>query len=817
MKLWQDVRFAWRTLRRNPGFGGLSLFTLTVGIAATSAVASVAYAVLLGSLPYPDPDRLVMLQQFRSEQGTLEPLESSWLDYKDWRAQRESFEDLGAYSSPMAFNLLTDGEPQRVNGEMVTSSYFRLLRIQPVVGRIFTPQDDNTPGVPRIVLLGNGLWRRRFGADPGVVGEALVIDGEGYQISGVLPEGFQGLTDEAEIWLPATMGNEVLGDSRFLERRGVRWLQVVGRLEQGATVEQAQSTLDAINTELRRKYPDTNEGMVVQVKTLSEVWSGDLRFSLLTLLGAAVFVLLIAWTTVANLLLARATARQREVAVRSSLGASQGQLTRQLLTESLLLAVLSSLGGLLLAFWTTDLLVAASSIRFQSFVDIGPDPRVVGAVVVLSLACGVAFGLAPAWMSMRQGLVLLREGRSSSGVARNRLQNALVVAEVALAFFLLVGAGLITKGFQRYHARDFGFQPKNLLTVRVDLKGRRYADTEVMTTLARQYLERLQATPGIRSAVIQAPGIPTDGGAGNSFVVEDLLSKTKDGVVFLVFHHVTPGYFSSLGIPLLRGRDFTSSDTPTSPLSIIISQEMVRRYWPNEDPLGKRMRFGRRDPNAPWFTVVGVVGDLNHEAIRRDPAPGPDVYFSLLQFPPLLVPQFAFLVRPEGVPPLSLATQVEGALQSVTPELPPYDLDTMENRLEQFEAQGRFLMLLMRLFASIALVLAAAGLYGVLSYSVAQRTRELGIRVALGAQARDLTRLVVGRAAALAVTGLILGLLASLSLSRLFESLLYGVSPTDRVTLFGTSALLFAVAMAAAYVPARRAMRIEPTISLRTE
>lgn len=817
MALWRDLRFAFRLLWRNPGFTWVSLFTLTLGIAATSAVGSVANAVLFKSLPYPDPGRLVAVEQSKNEKGELLAYQISWLDFKDFQARSDVFQDLGAYSSPTSFTLLVGGEAQRVQGELATASYFRLLELRPAAGRLFLPQDDATPGVPRHVLLGHGLWRRRFGGDPGVVGQTLVVDGRGYQIVGVLPEGFQGLTDEAEIWLPITLASEVLGDPRFLERRGVRWLQVAGRLKPGRSVEQADQALDAVNAALRQEYPDSNENMVVEVKTLSEAWFGDLRFALLTLLGAALFVLLIAWATVANLLLARATARQREVAVRSSLGASWGQLTRQLLAESLLLGLLSALGGLLLAAWTTDLLVDASAVRFRSFVDIGLEPRVIGAVVALSLACAAAFGLAPAWMSVRQGVSSLRDARSSSGTGRRRLQSSLVVAEVALAFFLLAGAGLVTKSFQRYLARDLGFQPKDLLTVRVDLKGERYADPGIMILLARQYLERLRTLPGVASAVIESPGMPTDGSTVNSFVIEDLLSTTKDGVVPMAFHHVTPGYFAALGIPLVRGRDFTAADTPDSPLAIIISQQMARRVWPDEDPLGKRMRFGKRDPNAPWFTVVGVVGDLRQEALRQDPWTGPEAYFSILQFPPLLVPRLSFLIRPEGVPAESLASQVEAELRAVAPEVPPYDFDTMQRRLERFEARERFLMLLMTLFAAVALVLATAGLYGVLSYSVIQRARELGIRMALGAQSRDLLRLVIGRAAVLAAAGLLLGLAASLGLNRLFASLLYGVSPTDLAILSGVGALLFAVALAAASVPARRALRTDPTISFRAE
>jgi predicted permease len=815
---WQDLRFALRALLRNPSFTFVAVFILVLGIAATTSVTTVATAVLLHDLPYPDPSRLVLLEGFKDEKGSLETFPSSYLDYGDWKSKSRSFEDVGAHSFAQAFNLLSVGEPERVNGELVDSSYFHLLGVRPILGRTLTAQDDSKPGEPRIVVLSNRLWQRRFGGDPRVIGKSLIVDGENYQIVGVMPARFRGLTDEAEIWLPLTMGNEVLGNPRFLNRRSVRWLVVVARLKPGATVAQAQREMDVLNAALAEEFADSNEHMVVHIKTLQQSLVGDLRFPLLTLLGASAFVLLIAWTTVANLLLARATARQREMVVRSALGATRSRLIQQLVTESLVLAGISGALGLLLAQWTTRLLVAASAIKFQSYVGLGLNPLVVATILALSLLCGIVFGLAPAWLGLRGSSGALREGSSSTGRARHRFQSSLVIAEMAMALFLLIGAGLMIKGFQRFRQTDLGFEPRNLLTLRVDLKGKRYADTRTMAQLARLYRQRLQSLPGIRSVSIEGPVMPTDGWFGNSFIVEDLLAKTKDGVAFLVFHNVSPGFFHNLGIPLIQGRDFTEADNETSSQVIVISQAMVRKYWPNEDPLGKRMKFGKRDPAAPWFTVVGVVGDLDERAMQEVEWPGPDVYFAVQQFPPLLVPRFTFLLRPErDVAPMSLASRVENELRTVSPELPPYDTDTMEHRLDVFAAKGHFLVLLMGLFAGLALVLAAVGLYGVLFYSVTQRTREMGIRVTLGAQSVDVVRLVVGRAAVLAAAGLGIGLGAAVILNRFFQSLLYGVSPTDRLTLLATTALLFLVAMAATYFPTRRALRVQPTIALRTE
>jgi predicted permease len=815
--LLQDLRFAWRTLTRNPGFSLVALLMLVLGIAATTAVTTVVSAVLLRSLPYPDPGRLVVFDEFKEEAGDLENSPASYLDYKDWKADTTSFADIGLHSFALAFNLQTAGETERVNGEVVDSSYFRLLGAQPAAGRLLTAQDDSKPGEPRIVVLAYSYWQRRFAGDRGAIGRSLLIDGRSYQIVGVAAARFKGLTDDAELFLPITMGNEILGDPRFLDIRGARWLLAFGRLKPGVTRARAQQEINAVNRTLEKSFPTTNEHMVVHLSSLQESLFGDLRFPLLTLCGASLFVLLIAWATVANLLLARATARQREIAIRDALGATRGRLLRQLITESLLLAVLSSALGLLLARWATGVLVAASAVTLQSFVDLGLDPLVVTAIVVLSLLCGTAFGLAPAWLGVRGSAGALREGGSSKGVARHRFQSALVVAEVALAIFLLIGAGLLIKGFQHTRQAEVGFRPENLLTARVDLKGKRWADARVMTHLARQYRERLAAIPGVQSVSIEGPVMPTDGPFDNSFIVEDLLPRTKDGVVHMVFHHVSPGYFKNLGIPLIEGRAFDETDSPTSPLAIIITQEMKRQYWPNGSPLGKRMKFGRRDPNAPWFSVVGVVGNLNQKALQELEWPGPDVYFAIQQFPPLIIPRMTFLLRADRVPPLSLAARVQSELKAVAPDLPPYDVDTMEHRIDQFSARQRFLVLVMSIFAGLALVLATSGLYGVLFYAVVQRTRELGIRVAMGAQSRDLLRLVVGRAAALVGLGLAIGLLAAVLLNRLFQSLLYGVSPTDLPTFLGTSIVLFLVAMAASYIPARQAMRVPPVVALRAQ
>lgn len=817
--VWNDLRYAWRRLWTSPGFTLVILATLTLGVGATSSVASVVEAVLFQKLPFPDSERLVLLENVKHEDGKREHFPSSWLDFKDWRRRSHSFEEIAVHSNTHAFNLSSEGETERVEGEIVSATYFPLVKLKPVLGRAFDLADDELKDAPRHVILGYDYWQHRFGGDPQVLGRNLMVDGTSYEIIGILPAGFKGLSDQARIWLPASMSNDINGDSRFLNRRAVRWLLGVGRLKPGVTVAQAQEDMDGVSAALAKEFPDTNEKFSVEPKTLRQYWLGDLRFPLLTLLGSSLFVLLIAWTTVANLLLARAVARQREISVRVALGATRKRLVRQLLTESLLLSLLSCALGLLVAYFCTDALLKVSSVQLK-FVEASLSLPVVGTILVLSTACGVFFGLVPAWMSLKgDGVqIALRQAGSSSGAGRQRFQSILVVGEVAVALFLLIGAGLMIQGFRHSLHADLGFRPEGLLTVRMDLQNKRYANAGAMIRVGHQYLERLQAMPGVKSAALVSPDMPTDNWYGNSFILEDRLKNGGNGVVFLVFHHVTPGYFSQMGMRLLEGRDFTTTDTATSPLAIVISQGMKLRYWPNENALGKRMRFGRRDPNAPWFTVVGVVSDLNQMAMQNMEWPGPDVYFALFQFPPLLVPQYAAMIRPRaGVNPLSLAQPLQATLKEVARDVPPYDVDMMEHRLETFTAKGRFAVLLMGLYAGIALALATAGLYGVLYYSVTQRTRELGIRVAVGAQDGDLVRLVVGRAAFLILLGLALGLGASIMLNRLFTSLLYGIAPTDLLTFGSASVLLFAVAMIATWHPARRAIRVPPAIALRPE
>jgi predicted permease len=489
------------------------------------------------------------------------------------------------------------------------------------------------------------------------------------------------------------------------------------------------------------------------------------------------------------------------------------------MTESGLLALAGGLLGLGLAYWMIRLLIRVGGIDFPSFVQIAFDPVVVGVILSVSLLCGLGFGLAPVTIASRAKLnKALSEGsKGSAGAGRQRLQGTLVIAEVALAVILLVGAGLILRGFQNLRSTDLGFKSSNLLTMRMDPKGESYSDPQELRQLARRLLERLEVVPGVKEVVLSGPGLPTDGWAGAYFRLEDRLDSPTGGAVPCVFHHVSTGYFSTLGIPFLKGADFAVEDSDSPPYKIIISEEMMNRYWPDENPIGKRMQFTRNDPEAPWFVVVGVVGNVIHRGLSAVEWPGPDVYMPLLQFPPQTFPIFNILTRPDGIAATSLVPHLRSEIRTVAPELPLYDIATIEERLLRQTAYGKFLVLLMGGFAGVALILAAVGLYGVISYTVAQRTRELSIHMALGAARADVLGLVLRRGLALALAGLLIGVCASFFLNRVAESLLHGISPTDAATFGVAVTILFFVALAASYFPAHRAMRIEPASALRWE
>jgi predicted permease len=813
--LWQDIRYGTRRLARTPGFTAAAVLTLALGIGATSSIFSLVRAVLLDALPYPDPERLVLVRGLMTREAP-EDWPISWLDLQDLGAEQKVFAGLAAVGDDLAYNLGSQGEPEHVAGEMVGDGYFELLNIRPVAGRTFRPEENRPPGEARVVLLGHDLWQRRFGGDPGVVGRAVRLNEQPYTVVGVLPAGFRGLTDEAEVWLPAGIAGATMG-AHHVEMRRYRWLFAFARLAPGVSVDRAQREVDTILGRLAQEHPEDNKGYSMVLTPLSEAWFGDLRPQLLVAFGAAGFVLLIACTNVANLLLARAAGRQKEMSVRSALGAGRGRLVRQLLAESVVLSLLGCVLGLLLAHWTTGFLARSGAIALRSFVDARVDLPVIGATAALALLCGTLFGLAPAFLATRIDLQSgLKEGAlaTTSAPGRRRFQAGLVIVEVGLALALLTGAGLMIKGFQQFARTDLGLRPEGVLTLQLDLAGERYKDSDDYRAFARQLHERLAAVPGVQSAGLEGPGIPTGEWYSASFSLE---GKPDLEPVSLLRHHVSPGYFQTLGIPVLQGRDLTGQDTHENGIPVVvISRAAAQRLWPGESAIGKRLKPGAYESPLPWFEVVGVVGDVNHRGLGGEVQSDPDLYLAIFQSPARSPTRMAVLVRTEGKPE-ALAAPVRQVIRELAPALTAYDVQTIEQRLAAQTTRGSSLVRLMTVLAGIALLLAMIGIYGLLSYSVTQRVREIGVRMALGADRGRVVGMIVRGALALIVAGLALGLVAVMLLNRFLTSLLYGVSPSDPGTLAATALLLLGVALAACCIPALQATRISPVSALRTE
>lgn len=815
----RDLRLGLRRMRRSPGFTAVALFALTLGIGAAGSMFTVVHAVLLRSIPFEEPDRLVLLSGTLRDGQEVEDWPISSVDFGDWLERNQHLDPLVAFSEGFSY-VLTDGEtPERLVGELVSDGYFRLLGLQPALGRFFAREEDSPAGARDVVVLGHGLWKRRFGGDPAVIGRSLRLSGIPYTVVGIAPPGFQGLSDSAEIWMPTAAVAHI--DPEYLSVRRIRWLSAAGRLKPGVTVEAAQAAMDEITGTLARELPDSNEGIGVRVTPLREAWFGSLRRGLLVLLAGAGIILLIACVNVTNLLLVRALARQGTFAVQIALGADRRGLIRQVIAESMLLSILGCLCGLLLAHWGTQSLVAASGIDFRSFLRFTVDPVVVGVTLGVSLLCGLAFGLVPAWVAWRLDLVRLlkEEGKSSPEAGRRRLQGAIVVAEVALALVLLTGAGLMARGFQKLLATDLGFRTEGLLTLRIDVDEGRYPENPEVVELIRQSLEEISKLPGVKSVAVEGPDMPADDyWFSVSYTLEDKPGASSDGTVPLMLHSVSPGYFSTLGASILRGRDFDARDSVTSVPVVIVSRSLAERHWPGENPVGKRVKWGKRDSTRPWQTIVGVASDVDHRGLQGEERPAPDLYFAALQYPLRAPLTLNYLVRvSSGRVSGDLGEAIQGVIRKIDPDLPVYDVATLEQRLDRQVAQARFQVLLIGLFSGLALVLASIGVYGVSAYAATERRREIAIRLALGAQRRDVVRLVLLRGAALALVGITLGASISLLVNRSLTSLLHGVSAADPVIFLGAALFLFSLTLSANYLPVRRVTRLDPLLGLKTE
>jgi predicted permease len=823
--LLQDIRFSIRTLSKSPGFTLVSVLTMALGIGALSSIFSVVNAVLLRSLPYESPERLVLVDGYsQKEESQHQPL--SYLDLRDIALRQRSFESLAARTDTRSFIVRGDQGPELVDGEIVSSPYFTLLGVKPALGRLFLPEEDVPPGTHRVALLSNDYWHSHFGGDRSILGRVLTIDQMGCTVVGVLPAGFSGLTDQAKIWLPLSAASTLGKD--YVEARDFRWLYAVGRLKNGVTLEQARKDLDGVGRQLEAENPKINRQMRDRLTPLAEAWFGDLRRNLLVLLGGVLLLLLIVCTNLANLLLARFVARRRDLSLRMALGARRGGLVRQILTESVILALLGCGAGLLLARWSTGLLVRISGIPLKSFVSVDIDFVVVAVVLAVSLFAGLLFGLVPALVlssKLRIYEIFNEVGRRGmQGESHHRFQNMLIIGEVAVALLLLVCAGLMTKGFNRLTSTDLGFKDQSVLTMRMSTKVDAYAEDSAVWGLVTEAQQKVGSLPGVRSVAFEGPAIPGDDWEGHNvagayFSLEDRPAEESPSLA--VLHFVSPGYFSTLGVPLAAGRDFQSTDTEGSQRVAVISEGMAQDLWPGQSVVGKRLKIGRRNnpslpkPN-PWLTVVGVVRDLRHGGLLPDGRPAHNVYVALLQQVPRRPSQLALLVH-TSVAPLTVASSVRKEIRALAPNLPIYDEATLEERLERQTTGKRSFVVIMSLFACFALTLAAVGVYGVVSYSVANRTQEIGVRMALGAQLRDVLRLVVGQGGRLALMGVALGLLLALVVTPVLTGWLYGVSPLDKVILCGMSVLLLGVAMVASYIPARRAAKVAPFQALRLD
>jgi predicted permease len=804
--LLQDIRYALRRLAQSPGFTALAVAVLATGIGGTATAFGVVNAVLLRPLRFPEPQSLARVYTaWHRGLSTVSPP-----DFADWRARNHSFTGLAASNSG-SFALTGDGPAEQIPGAQVTGAFFSVMGVAPLVGRTLTPANDAPEGAQDAVL-GYDLWRRRFGADSRVVGHTVRLDGGSYTVVGVMPAGFA-YPDGSELWLPQQFTPQDLAT-----QRGAHYLDVVGRLRQGVTLESADRDMQTIAADLTAEYPRSNANTSATVIRLRDSLVGDVRTPLLVLLAAVGVVLLIACTNIAGLLVVRGIAREREIAIRTALGAGRVRLVRALLTESTALAALGGLAGTLLAVWGTALVTRVSGVDIPLLGEARVDGWVLGFVGLVTLATVVLFGLLPAWQTATLGGLASRlqsESRGTTG-ARLRTRNALVVAQTALAVLLLIGAGLLVKSFVRLQRVDPGFDPAHLLTFGVSLPNASYATPQQSALFYQQLTERLAALPAVRSAGAVF-GLPLTG-FGYSMSVYELdgrvLSQEEQDALSVQIRIVTPDYFRAMGVPIRRGRGILPSDRSGAPPVMVVNETAAKQVWPGQDPLGHRLLIGSRlgfGGDRAGGAVVGVIGDLKERGLSL-PA-RPTIYLSHSQYP---MGFMGVAIRTSG-DPLARAEPARAALAATDPQVPLFRLRSMEQLRAASVAQPRLYTQLLVVFSLVAIMLAGVGLYGVLAQTVAQRGRELGVRIALGASARDVVGMVVQQAARLAGAGVVLGLAAGFAGARLLSTLLFGVKPSDPGTFAAVGTGLFLVALLASVIPARRATKIDPMNALRTE
>ena len=801
----QDLRFAARMLLKRPGFAAVAVLTLALGIGANTAIFSVVNAVLLRPLPYQEPGRLVEIWETNPIKGWTDA-PAAPANFYDWQEQNDVFEGMAAYRpSPGNFTLMGTGEPERLRGMEATGTLFTVLGVEARLGRTFLPE-ETWEGKNQVVVLSHRLWARRFNQDSDIIGQTILLDGQSYTVIGVMPDGFYFPTKEVELWVPYGWN-----PNQIPNYRRPHFVRVIARLKPGVSPEQARTEMDTIASRLEQQYPGTNTKMGVGLGLLHDWTVADTRLPLLILLAAVGFILMIACANIANLLLSLSATRMKEIAIRTALGAGRLRLVRQMLTESLLLSVVGSVLGLLLAVWGKDMLLAFSPGNIPRFDEISIDGRVLSFTLGIVILTTVFFGLVPALAGSKVDLTSsLKEGgqKGGGGAQRNRSRSLFVVLEVAFALVLLIGAGLMIKSFIRLQQVDPGFDPNNILALRISLPESKYKEDQQVIAFYQQALERINNLSGVKAGTTSVP--PLKGFSWTSdFTIE---GRPPEEYGKEVRHkEISPDYFRALGIPLLSGRLFTDSDNKDRPVVVIINETLARRFFAGEDPIGKRLRFGKPDEDTPWYTIVGVVGDEKQDGLGIDVRP--EIYQSYLQ---AARSGMTLVVRTEG-DPKGLIGAVRNEIWALDKEIPVYDIKTMKEMLYESMARERFTVLLLTIFAGVALILSAAGIYSVMSYSVAQRTHEIGIRMALGAQTKEVLKLVLRQAMGPAIIGVAVGLAGAFVLTRLISSLLYKVSVTDPVTFGLISLLLIGVALLACLIPARRAMRVDPIIALRYE
>ena len=808
--LLKDIRYGVRGLLKHPGFAAIVIFTLAVGIGASTAIFTVVNSVMLRRLPYRTAARIVAIQELNPKG---ERIQSTAANFLDWRAQNTVFEQLAAIRSANA-NLNLSDETERIDVAQTSANFFDVFGIEPQLGRLFVAADEQAGHQP-IVVLSDHLWRRRFGADAGIIGKPVSLDGRNYTVVGVAPPGFQ-YPDQTEIWWPPLRLAPEFNDAMDVtQNRGTGYLSAVALLKPGVSVQQAGAEMETITARLRQQYPDTNSRRFNRVVSLQDHLIGNSNTMLWLLFGAVLFVLLIACANVANLLLASAAARSKEMAIRAALGASRLRVFRQLLTESAILALLGGMLGLLLAVFGVAAIRGLLPHDFPRLREIGIDWRVLGFTLVASMLTAFLFGLAPALHITRADVqdVMKESNRGTAGSARrSRLRHALIVAEVALSVVLLAGAGLLFRSFMRLQSVDAGFTSQQILTARLSPADPKFRDDADYIRFYDQLVERVRALPGVQHAGL-INSLPLKKGPTTKFRIEGRPILTVDKWAPANLHSVGHDYFRAMNIPIIQGRAFTDQDNEKAPLRLLINQALVERNFPGEDPIGKRLTFGDTNKNKEpiWYEIIGVTANVRSVQLREEPPP--EVYFTMRQNP---FGYMSMVIR-STVEPTTLTPSLRQAVKEIDRTVPISDIQTMDQIVSESVTQPRFNLFLLALFSGIALLLSAAGIYGVTAYSVTERTQELGIRLALGAQVSDVLKMVLGQGMLVIGIGLAIGLAAAFALMRLMRSLLFGVGENDPLTFVVITIALLLVALFACYFPARRAAKVDPLLALRVE